>query len=88
MNRLGIRLRGTLLAVVVALASANSGIASLFDALNVVYNEREKRSYAHFYITTFLFTLAGIGFVIVAIVAVVVFPLILDTLGRHCAYSK
>jgi membrane protein len=30
--------------LVIALASANSGIAALFDALNVVYNEREKRA--------------------------------------------
>jgi membrane protein len=68
-------------ALVIAFGSANSGIASLFDALNVVYNEKEKRSYTQFYATTFLFTLAGLGFVVVAIGAVVVFPLILESLG-------
>jgi len=67
--------------VLIAFVSANSGVAALFDALNVVYNEREKRSYAQFYATTFLFTLAGLGFVVVAIGAVVVFPLMLDSLG-------
>src|SRR5205085_513228 len=32
------------LGLIVALASANSGVAALFDALNVVYDEKEKRS--------------------------------------------
>jgi membrane protein len=60
----------------------------MFDALNVVYNEREKRSYAQFYATTFLFTLAGVCFVIVAIGAVVVFPLILDALGLGASTER
>jgi len=67
--------------VLVALGSANSGIAALFDALNVVYDEREKRSLVHFYATTFLFTIGGIIFVILAIAGVVVLPLILKFVG-------
>jgi len=65
----------------VALASANSGMAALFDALNVVYDEKEKRSLVRFYATTFLFTLAGIVFVIVAVAGVVVVPLVLKFVG-------
>jgi membrane protein len=49
--------------LLVALVSANSGVAALFDALNVVYDEKEKRSLVCFYATTLLFTLAGIVFV-------------------------
>jgi membrane protein len=56
-------------------------VAALFDALNVVYGEQEKRSLVRFYVTTFLFTLAGIAFVMVAISAVVVLPLILKFVG-------
>ncbi|MDQ3560501.1 MAG: YihY/virulence factor BrkB family protein, partial [Pseudomonadota bacterium] len=67
--------------LLIALVSANSKIAALFDALNVVYNEREKRGFARFYITTFLFTLAGILFLILAIVGVVILPLMLQFLG-------
>lgn len=67
--------------LLVALGSANSGMAALFDALNVVYDEKEKRSLPRFYATTFLFTLAGIAFVIVAITGVVVFPLLLKFVG-------
>jgi membrane protein len=65
----------------ISLVSANSGMAALFDALNVVYDEREKRSLVRFYFTTFLFTLAGIGFVILAIAGVVVLPVMLKFVG-------
>jgi membrane protein len=67
--------------LLIFLVSANSGVAALFDALNVVYDEKEKRSLARFYGTTFLFTLAGIAFVILAISAVVVLPLLLKFVG-------
>ena len=67
--------------LLIVLVSANSGMAALFDALNVVYDEREKRTLARFYATTFLFTLAGIGFVIIAITGIVVLPLMLKFVG-------
>ena len=67
--------------LLVALFTANSGIAALFDALNILYNEREKRSLMRFYATTFLFTLAGIAFVILAIIGVILLPLIMSFLG-------
>ena len=66
---------------VVSLWSANSGVAALFDSLNVVYDEKEKRSIVRFYTTTFLFTLGGIGFAMVAIAGVVVLPVILSFVG-------
>jgi len=74
---------GTAFAVglLIAFGSANSGMAALFDALNVVYDEREKRSLVRFYATTFLFTLAGIVFIILAITGVVVLPLMLKFVG-------
>jgi membrane protein len=67
--------------LLIALGSANSGMAALFDALNVVYDEQEKRSLVRFYSTTFLFTLAGIAFTVVAIAGVVVLPLLLKFVG-------
>ena len=69
------------LGLLLALVSANSGVAALFDALNVVYDEKEKRSLVRFYATTFLFTIAGMAFVIVAISAVVILPLALKFVG-------
>lgn len=84
-DALGIAFLVTLL---VALVSANSGMAALFDALNVVYNEREKRSLLRFYITTFLFTLAAIAFVVLAIVGVIVLPLALESIGLARATER
>jgi membrane protein len=65
----------------VALWSANSGVAALFDALNVVYGEKEKRSLLRFYATTFLLTLGMVGVVILAIGAVVVAPVVFTFMG-------
>jgi membrane protein len=65
----------------VALWSANSGVAALFDALNVVYGEKEKRSLLRFYFTSFLFTLGMISVVMVAIGAVVVAPIVFTIMG-------
>jgi membrane protein len=70
-----------IIGLLVALFTANSGIAALFDALNIVYNEREKRSLVRFYATTFLFTVAGIVFVILAIVGVILLPSVMSFLG-------
>jgi membrane protein len=67
--------------LLVVLVSANSGVVALFDALNVVYDEKEKRSLVRLYATTFLFTLAGIAFLLLAISAVVVLPLVLKFVG-------
>ena len=70
-----------LIGLAIALWSANSGVAALFDALNVVYDEKEKRSLVRFYATTLLFTLAGVAFVIAALAGVVVLPVALKVMG-------
>jgi membrane protein len=70
-----------LIGIFVAFFSANAAMAALFDALNVVYDEKENRSVVRFYATTLLFTIAGILFVIMAITGVVFLPLILKFFG-------
>jgi membrane protein len=65
----------------IALWSANSGVVALFDALNVVYDEKEKRSLVRLYGTTFLFTLGAVAFVMMALVGVVLVPLVLKVVG-------
>ena len=67
--------------LLVAFFSANSGIAALCDALNVVYGEREKRSVVQLYTTTFLFTLAGIVFTILALIGMIIIPLVMEFIG-------
>jgi uncharacterized BrkB/YihY/UPF0761 family membrane protein len=47
--------------LLVSLWSANAGVKSLFDALNLVYNEEEKRGLVRFNLVSLTFTVAGIS---------------------------
>ena len=67
--------------LLVSLWSANAGIKSLFDALNLVYNESEKRSFVKLNLVSLTFTLLAIIFVLLAIGAMVVVPIALNFLG-------
>ena len=77
-DRLGVAF---LVSFAIALWSANSGISALFDALNVVYGEKEKRSIMCFYGTTLAMTAASILFVVTALITVVGLPTILHLFG-------
>src|ERR1700752_408584 len=69
-----------LVGLVISLWSANSGIKALFDALNVVYEEKEKRSFLKLNAVTLSFTIATIGFLLVALPCLVALPIILNYL--------
>jgi membrane protein len=60
-----------------ALWSSNAGVKAMFDALNVVYEEREKRSFVMLNLSSLAFTLGAILFVLLAFNAVVVLPIAL-----------
>lgn len=62
----------------VSLWSANAGTKALFDALNVVYQEREKRGILRLNAVSLSFTLAGIIVVVAAMALVVALPPFLD----------
>lgn len=63
-----------------ALWSANAGTKSLFDALNLVNKEPEKRGFIKLNAISLAFTLAVIAFVILSLAAVVVLPVVLNYL--------
>jgi membrane protein len=65
----------------VALWSANAGMKAIIDALNVVYKEKEKRSFIRLNLVSLAFTLAAIGALLVALGAIVVLPIALNYLG-------
>jgi membrane protein len=65
----------------VALWSANAGVKSIFDALNIVYDEDEKRSFIRLNAISLVFTLGAIAVLLLALGAVVVTPLVLASLG-------
>jgi membrane protein len=70
-----------LMGLAIALWSANSGIKAIFDGLNVVYDEREDRSFLRLTLVSFLFTLGAISTIILALGAIVVVPVILAFVG-------
>ncbi|QQO12549.1 YihY/virulence factor BrkB family protein [Bradyrhizobium diazoefficiens] len=64
----------------VSLWSANAAMKSLFDTLNIVYGEEEKRGFVKLNAVSLTFTVAAIVFVLVALGAVVVIPVVLNFL--------
>lgn len=70
-----------LLGLAASLWSANQGTKALFDALNVVYAETEKRSFLLRTAVTLAFTLGGIVFVLLALAGVVAAPILLASIG-------
>jgi len=64
-----------------AIWSANAGIKAIIDALNVVYDEKEKRSFIRLNLISLCFTLGAIAALLMAIGAVVVVPLVLARFG-------
>ena len=67
--------------LVISLWSANAGMKALFDALNVVYDETEKRGFFRLNAVSLLFTALALIFVVVALVGVVAVPVVLNFVG-------
>jgi membrane protein len=65
----------------IALWSANSGMKSVFDALNVVFEEVETRSFVALTLETLAITCAALVAVIVALAAIVAAPVALHFAG-------
>jgi len=64
---------GFLLGLGIALWSANAGMKSIFDALNIIYDEQEKRGFVRLNLISLLFTVCAIGGALLAVAAVVVY---------------
>jgi membrane protein len=77
-QRLGI---ATLIGLGVSLWSANGGMKAMFDALNVVYHEKEKRSFIRLNAISLAFTLGALVFILIALAGMTVLPVVLGYLG-------
>jgi membrane protein len=64
-----------------ALWSANAGMKAIIDALNVVYDEKEKRGFIKLNLVSLAFTVGAIAATLLALGAVVVVPLVLSYFG-------
>jgi YihY family inner membrane protein len=72
---------GFLLGLGIALWSANAGMKAIFDALNIIYDEDEKRGLVWLNVVSLFFTISAIAGAGLAIALVVVFPLALAAFG-------
>lgn len=72
---------GAVAGIVLALWSASAGMRTLMEALNVAYDEEEKRGTIRFYATALLLTLGAIFGAVVALSLIVGLPVVLNFLG-------
>ena len=72
---------GVVAGILVMLWSAMGGVKALIDALNVIYEQQESRSFFKLNFVALLFTLGGFAAFLVALSAVVALPLMLSTIG-------
>ena len=72
---------GFAIGLAIALWSANAGMKSMFDALNIIYDEQDKRGIIKLNLVSLFFTVCAIAAALLAAAAVVVFPLALAALG-------
>jgi membrane protein len=81
---------GWSLAVSIGLAlwSVTSSTYAIFCALNIAYEETERRSMLHFYLRAFVFAVAGIFGGVVALLAVVYVPLAFAYTGHSADFAR
>jgi membrane protein len=65
----------------VSLWSANAAMKSLFDTLNIVYGEEEKRGFFKLNAISLSFTIAGILFMLAALGSIIALPVLLEHVG-------
>lgn len=72
---------GFIFGLAVSLWSANAGMKAVFDALNIVNDEEEKRSFVRLNLTSLSFTFGAILFIIAALAGIVVLPIVFKFVG-------
>jgi membrane protein len=64
-----------------SLWGANSGTKAIFDALNIIYKEQEKRSFLQLTIRSLIFTIGAVALVLLALAGIIAVPVIIKLLG-------
>ena len=70
-----------IVSILISLWSANGGVKAVFDALNIAYEEEEKRSFVMLNLQSLAFTVGALLFVVLALTGIVVVPAALQVLG-------
>jgi len=71
----------SIVGLLISLWSANAGMKSLYDGLNVAYREREKRSFVALNLSSLCFTVGMIAFALISLGAIVALPYIANRFG-------
>jgi membrane protein len=69
-----------LLGLSISVWTANSGVKAVFDALNIVYEEQEKRGFITLNGVTLAITILAVGFILISLGVVVALPVVLNYL--------
>ena len=72
---------GFAVGLMIALWSANAGVKAMMDALNVIERRDERRTFVRLNLLSLTMTLGAILFLMLAVGAVVAFPLVMSTFG-------
>ncbi|MDB5538982.1 MAG: hypothetical protein JWQ89_709 [Devosia sp.] len=78
---------GLVLSLALALWSSSSGIKTMFEAMNIAYDEREKRSFLKLNLLALLFTIGGLVAAIVMIGVVILMPAVLGAIGLSSGFE-
>jgi membrane protein len=73
--------------LLIALWSVNNGTQAVFAALNIAYEEPERRSLLQFYLSAFTFTIIGILGGVLVLFALVYVPLLFRSTGYSSAFE-
>ena len=75
------------ISTLISVWSANAGMKALFDGLNIIYDETEKRDYLRRTLVTYGATLAALAFLTVVTAIMVATPMMLRAAGfRHFSF--
>jgi membrane protein len=77
-STLGFTFLGTL---ALSLWGANAGTKAIFDALNIIYKEREKRGFVKLTLYSLAFTMGATALALVSMAGIIVVPMLLTMLG-------
>ena len=72
---------GLLLSLLLALWGARNGATALLSALNIAYDEKEKRGFLRLNATALFFTIGGIVFLLLAVSVIAAIPAVVDLVG-------
>lgn len=76
-----------ILSLAVAGWSANAGIKGLFDALNVINDEQERRSFLYFNAISLVTTFSAVALMLVVMFGVALLPRLIEMLPYHSAFA-